>query len=60
MSDLYRDDTDDSQQLLHDLTHLPREEAESLYGIEINEDGSIYDKAYDRLFKNAQQWALEC
>lgn len=40
----------------HDIQHLPKEEIELMYGIQINEDGTVYDSAYDKVFRTIGEW----
>jgi hypothetical protein len=43
--------------LLAELRGMTNEEILDIHGIEINEDKSVYDLAYDQTFKNVQTWA---
>lgn len=46
-----------STQVLHDIQALPQEDIVELYGIEVNEDGSIFDPMENRTFTNLLEWA---
>jgi hypothetical protein len=48
----------------HEVTHLVQEvnkmsiaEAEQAYGIQISEDGTVYDPTYVRTFVTVSEWA---
>lgn len=43
--------------VVNDVSSLPREEAERIYGIEINENGSVFDPTYNRTFISVGEWA---
>lgn len=40
----------------HDIQFLSKEEIETTYGIQINDDGTVYDSAYDKTFANIGEW----
>jgi len=48
--------SDYSRQVLLDIKQLDAEEVLSLHGIEISEDGSVYDQAYNKTFTNIAEW----
>ena len=43
--------------VLNDVRTLPNEELATLYGIEINEDGTVYDPTENRTFDDLNDWA---
>lgn len=49
--------TNDVRSILHEISTLSSAEVERLYGIEINEDGSVYDLGTSMTFDNISAWA---
>lgn len=47
---------DDVQNMQHDLNTLSKEDFELTYGIEIREDGKVYDSTYERVFDSVGHW----
>lgn len=45
-----------AETIQHDLNDLTEEELKHRYGIEINEDGSVFDSAYNMKFKSIGEW----
>jgi hypothetical protein len=45
--------------VLNDVRSLPIEKLIDLYGIEVSEDGTVFDPTENRRFDNLQDWA-EC
>ena len=43
--------------LVHDVSTFEKQESESLYGIEIHDDGTIFDLTYQMNFKSLHEWA---
>jgi len=43
--------------LLAEIKGLTKEELLDIHGIEINEDKTVYDTAWEETFKNTQAWA---
>lgn len=43
----------------HDRKTLPKEEFERLYGIDLNEDGSVYDTVTNMSFTTLEDWIAE-
>lgn len=54
---MHRAISNDVNRTLNDFKRLPKAEAETLYGIELQEDGSVFDPAFDRNFENLTAWA---
>ena len=48
--------TSNTDNIKHDLKHLPTEDFETLYGIIIRENGSVYDTVLDKSFSNINEW----
>lgn len=48
--------SDNFGSIQYDIKHLPTEEVERIYGININTDGTVYDAAYDKTFNSLQEW----
>ncbi len=46
-----------TQQILHDVKVMPKEQLEGLYGIEVKDDGTVFDIAYQQTFPNIATWA---
>jgi len=42
--------------ILNDIKTMDSEELLSVHGIRINEDGTVYDQAYDKSFPNVDEW----
>ncbi len=47
---------DTAHQVQHDVQHLSHEELNRLYGIEVLDDGSVYDPTYSQHFKTLGDW----
>jgi len=43
--------------VVNDVKNLSRDEVERIYGIEIKEDGSVFDPTYNRSFISIGEWA---
>lgn len=43
--------------VVNDITSMSAAEAKVVYGIEIRDDGSVYDPTYSREFETVGQWA---
>ena len=43
--------------VMNDVRTLPAEELVDLYGIEISEDGSVFDPTENRKFQSVSEWA---
>lgn len=43
--------------VVNDIKSMSREEAERMYGIEIRDDGSVFDPTYNRTFISVGEWA---
>ena len=43
--------------IIHDIQTLSKEELENLYGIQINEDGSVFDPVTNKSYDTIQLWA---
>lgn len=43
--------------LVHDISIAEKQESESLYGIEIRDNGTIFDFTYQMDFKSLHEWA---
>ena len=50
------DSTEYSRQVLNDIRMLSAEEVLNVHGIEIREDKSVYDQAYDKSFPTIADW----
>ena len=44
--------------VLNDVRLLPVEEIVSLYGIEVAEDGTVFDPTENQKFANLNEWAM--
>jgi len=43
--------------VVNEVNRLPEEEVKSLYGIEIFEDGRVFDQTYNKIFGTVGEWA---
>lgn len=59
MSRYYHTVSNDVDHILHDYRHLPVDEFKMLYGIEIEEDGTVYDPVLNKEFPSIPDWAKE-
>lgn len=48
--------TEYSRHVMNDLAMLSAEEVLSLHGIQVNEDKTVYDQAYDQTFPDIEAW----
>jgi len=48
--------TEYSRQVLNDIRQLSAEEVLTIHGIEIREDKTVYDQAYDQTFTDIADW----
>lgn len=49
--------TSDVYHILHQIKHMPKEEAEQLHGITMNDDGSVFDPTFNKKFESLSEWA---
>lgn len=47
----------DAQHILHDIETLSHDEVESVYGIQLQEDGTVFDPMYNMKFSSVSDWA---
>ena len=43
--------------ILYELQNMSKEEAQTVYGIKLQEDGTVYDPTYDKYFESLGDWA---
>lgn len=43
--------------IINEVNHMGTEQAKELYGIEIYEDGTVYDPTYNEYFDGVASWA---
>jgi hypothetical protein len=56
----YHVDAHELSTTLHNLNTLPPENIETLYGIKINEDGTVLDIVQNIVFDTVEDWAKSC
>jgi hypothetical protein len=58
MSKYHHTAVETADNILHDFHHLTTDEFISRYGVEINEDGSVYDSTYNKSFPSLGDWVM--
>lgn len=43
--------------LINEVQHMPASEVNNLYGIELKEDGKVFDPTYNMTFDGVGEWA---
>lgn len=46
------------QRMLNDVQRLGKEQLIELYGIEVSEDGTVFDPTENRKFDDLKEWAM--
>lgn len=51
--------SEEANNIFHNIHHLPWEELEMLYGIQINPDGKVFDPVANITYASLTEWANE-
>lgn len=57
MSKRYNSVKSEVTHVLHDVKGRSTEEIEAMFGIQLNDDGTVYDPTYHQYFKSIADWA---